>query len=239
MTNSRRSHLRVILCTIAISIAFFLEPLAAAAQEMKRGAGSMSRSAGSTQRGGDNRRGSSLGSSRRGIGGSMKSERKSSSSDDSEFGSKKKKTKKSDDDDDSDGDSYSSSSDDDDEEDANFGERTLGRACMYGGNGEVIFRPEGSVCRGDVPAAPSDSSATSEMGMEADEPSLVPLSAAVPAPVAEPTLRVDERSEAAPARRPAVRPRVRRPRIGEGKPRGCIFNRDGSVLHAPKGLDCD
>ena len=30
-----------------------------------------------------------------------------------------------------------------------FSNRTLGRACMYGARGEVIYRPKGGRCRGD------------------------------------------------------------------------------------------
>ena len=36
-----------------------------------------------------------------------------------------------------------------------FSTRTLGKSCMYGVRGEVIFRPAGAHCRGDAPAAPA------------------------------------------------------------------------------------
>ncbi len=54
-------------------------------------------------------------------------------------------------DDDSEEDEWDEGEDADEEEDP--GERTLGRSCMYGTNGKVIFRPRGGRCKGDPPPA--------------------------------------------------------------------------------------
>ena len=44
-----------------------------------------------------------------------------------------------------------------DEKEPDFHQRTLGRSCMYGSDGSVIYRPSGARCKGDPPAARSRS----------------------------------------------------------------------------------
>ena len=81
----------------------------------------------------------------------MKSERTKSKSTDDKWSDKDRDKKSKDDEHDLSANKFGSKISDDDEEEEDFDGRALGRACMYGGDGEVLFRPEGSICRGDLP----------------------------------------------------------------------------------------
>lgn len=218
-------------------------PEAEAQAAMKRSAGSMSRSAGSTSRSAGSRRGG-LGSSTRGHDSGMASERRGSKptfrSPDGDRDDEKKQGSKS-----ASGTarlSKSAGPDDEEEEEPDYGLRTLGRSCMYGAQGEVIFRPAGARCRGDAgPAALDPPDAPGREARKAE-------SAARPRP-APPTRRAD------PGRRPPRRPKASRPRpvpeassgAAPARPRPrpaatvrswCTIGPDGRMIDSVTGIAC-
>lgn len=99
------------------------------------------------------------------------------------------------------------------------GARTLGKACMYGTRGQVIYRPRGAACRGDAHPAPSRA-----LGRGARPQVARPSPAA-----ADPVARRDTPRRAAGRAEPAQAPKAR------GR---CIIGGDGRVVHAPPGVDC-
>lgn len=212
---------RVSAFLIAIPIMFFMAlaevPAASAQAEMKRSAGTMSRGMGE-------RKSNQLGSQTRGRSSGISSSRNSTRPSSRSF----------DDDDDDDWRKHPIDDDVEEKDEKNdkeeieneeetesekvdYGSRTLGRACMYGARGEVIFRPKGSRCRGDAPAAPvvsdsvrSDRKRRAAMRRDTQAEGLTPSTS--------------RRSEAAPNKRRA-----------QGS---CIYGGDGRVVYAPAGATC-
>ena len=114
----------------------------------------------------------------------------------------------------------SESSEGEEPEVVDYGARTLGKSCMYGVRGEVIYRPRGADCRGEDRAAP-----------RAPSP-------AVKRPEARPKrsgpAAIAPRSAAAPAGRQRSTEKEERPRS-----RGtCIYGAGDRVVYAPPGVDC-
>jgi hypothetical protein len=153
-------NLMAVLATILLVMSMVLVvevPDADAQMEIKRSTGTaVRRDAGSMQRSSGTRRGNDLGSKKKGSDSEM-STRRTSNSDEDEA-----------DEDESDRDASSSDyvsgekrsnsdSDDDADDEAavDYEHRTLGRACMYGSRGEVLYRPSGSICRGDAKKRPA------------------------------------------------------------------------------------
>jgi hypothetical protein len=193
--NQHRPTLKPLLLAIAtVFVVAVVAPDASAESDMKRGAGE--------------RKGNTL-SSKKSGGGSMRSSSRSAPSLPSENRRKKK------DKDEDKWSSYSSKYDDDDEE-PDFGSRSLGRVCMYGAKGEVVFRPRGARCRGDAPAARDESAEMAPPGERA-RPSRGRTSAAHPARQMEPRKR-----------------RPSRPRPASE----CVYGSEGQVIHTPAGGFC-
>lgn len=101
-----------------------------------------------------------------------------------------------------------------------FSSRTLGKSCMYGVRGEVIFRPAGTRCRGDGPAVEPNAKAKARASAGA-------------------TAKRKKRppAQAAQKLRSPVQPASNSPsdRRSQGS---CIVGGDGRVLYAPPGVDC-
>ena len=196
MIALNRPDLKLLLLTIATFVALTLAaPDAFADSDVKRSAGSMKRSTGSAAKSGTSMRTSGR------SGPKLPSEGRRKKDDD-----KKKATK------------YKYDSADDDEEgEADFGARSLGKSCMYGTGGEVIFRPRGAQCKGDAPAGLDQ---LPRRNRDSEEPS-------------EATSRS---TETGPDRFGPV-PTKRRP----SRPRPaseCIWGSEGQVLHTPAGGFC-
>jgi hypothetical protein len=218
MPQSLRLVPLMILWISTLGISLALEPSEAEAQAaMKRSAGSLNRASG-------DRRGNSLGSQTRGHDSGMSSESSSSSPvfrspDDDSEPDDESDSDTDDEEEETDTEAQGGSSSDKDSEDepgAAHAHRTLGRACMYGARGGVIFRPAGSRCRGDDPEPDAKPRV---------EP---PRTAPTPTRSGPPNLR-----PAFPAKRATS------PDPSDGRPRGsCIYGVRGEVIHAPAGVDC-
>jgi hypothetical protein len=89
-----------------------------------------------------------------------------------------------------------------------YGNRTLGRACMYGPNGEVVFRPRGSRCKGDPPPAAPAANAAGASRSGAPESGDVTRKA-----------RQDPKKQ----------------KLSAGK---CMYGADGKLIYASRGADC-
>lgn len=168
MFSSRRLGLIFGSVVLTLSLVFVAAPVPAAAEDgVKTSAGTLNRSAGTLKRSAGSRETGSLSSDRRGRTASTRTSRKSSRpSPRTTTRDTKKKDKASDKDGrrkaakksggpDSEDDSILGRAPKTDEDfeaiEAEYNSRTLGRACMYGGRGEVIYRPAGARCRGDGP----------------------------------------------------------------------------------------
>jgi len=217
-----------ILWITTLGFSFSLEPSEADAQAtMKRSAGSLSRGSGS-------RRGNSLGSQTRGHDSGMSGESTSSkpafrspdkdsdSDDESDFETEEEES----------GTESGTGANSDEEKDreADHAHRTLGRSCMYGARGEVIFRPAGSRCRGDAPSTESTDESKPRAGSGPNTPQKRK-------PLAATTRQAPSRSAhpgpASPTKSTTTRDST------EGRPRGsCIYGPRGRVIHAPAGVDC-
>jgi len=180
---------------------------ASAQTEAKKSAGTMKQSSGS-------RKGNDLGSQTQGRGSGMSSRRGSSRSgpklpnEDDDYDDYLKKKKKA---------AYydeSSSDDDDFERDS---APTLGRACIYGVNDEVVYRPAGSWCRGDTPPPAKQRRDKASSGAPTDarrSPAAAPSSA---------------------YRYPEVR---RKKKVKRKTSAGCLYGKGGEILYAPDTSDC-
>lgn len=117
------------------------------------------------------------------------------------------------------------------EEVVDYGARTLGKSCMYGTRGEVIFRPRGAACRGDAqPAAPAARAARARPG----NPRRVGGAQAPAARSDTPNATVVRPA----ARRSPSKPSGSRASKPSGSRGSCIFGGDGRVVYAPPGADC-
>ncbi len=198
MRIMNRPHFKLLLTTLsALLVMAVVAPDAPADSEMKRSAGE--------------RKGNTLGASTSGRG-SMRSSSRSGPvlpSEENKWEKEAEKRAK------AAREAYEDDQEEDDDE-PDFGSRSLGRVCMYGANGEVIFRPEGAWCRGDAPAARDES--------------------------VEPAREV-KKSRAKPSRREARRRDLHRPPPKRRRPRPrpvseCVWGPDGKVLHTPAGGFC-
>ena len=210
-----------------LSVGVFFPEDAVAGSEMKRSAGPMSRSAGS-------RRSGTLGSERRGrssaVSGSSARSAPDSSSDDwdtgSESGNDDDAAESSMAEDESDSTEAESEivedAGDDEEEAADYGSRTLGRACIYGVRGEVVFRPRGRRCRGDhAKPRPHGEDSRGRRAVKSDATQGVPAARRPEAPRNE--ARARKVSE------------VRSPARARGR---CIRGAGDRIIYAPPGVDC-
>ena len=122
--------------------------------------------------------------------------------------------------------------DEEEEEEVNYGARTLGRACMYGVKGEVIFRPKGSICRGDQPVVSKGQSARKNR----KDPRVRNRKNASSERAKE---RRNPRGTTATSR-PAARGMQSNKPAAKPKSRGgpCMYDAKGKVIYAPSGSDC-
>ncbi len=98
----------------------------------------------------------------------------------------------------------------DEEEESDYDSRTLGRSCMYGPGGKVIYRPRGARCKGD---SPRDSEADGRR---------------------PPLQQLESAPAAAPQPRAPARPRKKKIRA-TGR---CTYGAGGKLVYAPPGVDC-
>jgi len=197
---------------------------------MKRGPSTVRRGAGTIRRGAGNRRGNELGSRTRGHESSMSSSRRASArlSDDDDDEEEAQSRTSEDDRERKDARSGTEPEEDLEEEEPDYGVRTLGKACIYGARGEVVYRPRDGWCRGDVappPAAVAPSPArhrkppTASRNVERRRREL-PASS-----------RNTDRHHR-PLPRKAVAP-TRRPTRDQ-----CTYDSDGRLTHTPAGGFC-
>lgn len=167
MISTRRFGQTLGTAILALVVCWLAPPTEATAEDgVKRSPGTMSRSAGSMNRASSTRRGGSLSSDRRGSTTESRTTRTTSKpsfrkpskdSKSAKAGDKSgvRKASKQASDSDPDEDSILGRAPKTDEDfeaiEAEYSARTLGRACMYGLRGEVIYRPAGARCRGDEP----------------------------------------------------------------------------------------
>ncbi len=204
MLALNRPDLKLLLLTIATFVAMTIAaPDALAGSDTKRSAGSMRRSTGT-----EHNRGSTTGSSASGRS-SMRTNRRSGP----QLPSEKKKRR---DDDKKKTESRHSSDDDDEDWVPDFGSRSLGKLCMYGPRGEVVFRPRGARCQRDAPAA-LDRSTERQQDSETQREATSRSTAAAPDRFGPPAKR-----------RPS-----RPPPVSE-----CVYGSEGQVLHTPAGGFC-
>jgi hypothetical protein len=229
-----RLRLPLILAGAAVLLCPLLAaPPAEAQTAVRRGAGSMERGAGAVARGGGARRGSDLGSRKTGGAAGTRSAVTTSrptfrspgsdAAPPAESTAAAEQTSAN-----ANGVAEDALTPNETEEEAaeapvDFGARTLGKACMYGTRGEVIFRPRGATCRGDRSPSPARPNAARPRP-DATRPSAVPA-----APAARSDARRPAADRAAPRRAPAE------PQKARGS---CIFGGDGRVVYAPAGVDC-
>lgn len=229
MRSPRSRWIPMFCALLTCAIVTFVEPEPASAGSsvkssagtMKRGPSSVRRGAGTIRRGAGNRRGNDLGSRTRGHESTMTSSRRAGSSfsdddddDDDHDDEDRDDSRDSDDDEKRDrGRSGAKAEEDTEEEVPDFGKRTLGKACIYGVRGEVVYRPPGGSCRGDPgPAAIAPSRARHQN----------------PAAASSSTRR---RFEAPPRR---SKPSVRRPATRSR----CTYDSNGGLMHTPAGEFC-
>lgn len=208
MTQPTRMSIHRVLATFALGLCVMFGSSPAFAQnDVKRSAGTMKRSAGE-RKGATASSGQSSGMSSRRS--STRSTPRLPSEDD--YDEKK---------DESYWDSSKSSSYDDEDDDFEPDSApTLGRACIYGPNDKVVFRPAGSWCRGDAPIEP-------EPG-EADRTKLS-------SDARESARRAAPAAAASAYRSPEVR---RKKKVKRKTSAGCLYGKDGEVLFAPETSDC-
>ncbi|MEZ4293064.1 MAG: hypothetical protein R3E53_22020, partial [Myxococcota bacterium] len=208
-TNRLRSTRRVWLPLFAAILMAFAATRVEAQSAVRRSAGTMKRSAGPVQRGSAARRPASLRASSRGLQDPTASANADDATEDrddvADDGTPSAET------------ASGAGSDGGDEAPVDFEDRTLGRACMYGARGEVIYRPTGARCRGDAPSARRAST----------EPSPPAAPRAAPPPPTTPM------TGPAPARLPAA---SADPAATSGH---CLYGPKGRVLHRPPGAVCD
>ena len=230
MAQLRLSGRPIVIWILAVLVAFLLEISEAPAQTtMKRSAGTMSR-------GDDQRRASGVATPMRGRQVTLSSERRSrleASGLDAKLGKQDPGRTDS---------SRANGASDDDEEEVlqDYGVRTLGKSCMYGARGEVIFRPAGAVCRGEfvppLPSAPDPGPGAPSAKAAPARP--MPLDAGAPG-----RRQGAVRPKANRLRyRPPPQPRAQtrrppRPTSG-GVSEDCIIAPDGRVLYTPAGMTC-
>jgi len=198
-----RPDMKLLLLTIAAFVAMTIAaPNALADPEMKRSAGSMERSTGT------DRKGNTLGSRTSGRS-SIRTSRRSAP----ELPSEQRRKDKDDDDDKGKSKARYRSDDDDEDSEPDFGSRSLGKVCMYGARGEVIFRPRGAQCKGDAPA---ELDQFPELGRDSERPRAA-----------------TSRSTAAAPDRFGPPPNSRARPVSE-----CVYGSEGQVLHTPAGGFC-
>ena len=214
-----------------LSVSVFFPEGAVAGSEMKRSAGPMSRSAGS-------RRSGTLGSDRRGrssaVSGSGSSARSTPDSSSDDWDTESESESGNDDDTaesslvEDEADSAEAESEivedagDDEEEAVDYESRTLGRACIYGVRGEVVFRPRGRRCRGDhAKPRPHGEDSRGRRAVKSDATQGVPAARRPDAPRNE--ARARKASE------------VHSPARARGR---CIRGAGDRIIYAPPGVDC-